>query len=58
MTGKTYEPPLYIEMDFEEALARFAQTDKKEADALAQQSKKKKAPEDKPPGARKKRVPD
>ena len=44
MTGKKYEPPLHLDMDFEEALRRFAQTDKQEVDESIKRSKKKKPP--------------
>ncbi|MER9865100.1 hypothetical protein [Mesorhizobium sp. M0185] len=58
MTDKKQEPPLYLDMGFAEALERFAQTDKKEADELAERAKKKKRPpRDKPPAAGKKRGP-
>ncbi len=47
---KKYEPPLALDMDFGEALARFGQTDKREADELADRAKsKKKAAGAKPP---------
>ncbi|MEZ5881144.1 MAG: hypothetical protein R3D35_10850 [Nitratireductor sp.] len=39
---KNYEPPLHLDMDFDEALRRFAQTDKKEADELSERTRKKK----------------
>lgn len=52
MTGRKYEPPLYLDMDFGEALERFSQVDKKEADELAAQAKKKKPPEPKAPAAK------
>lgn len=38
---KNYESPLHIDMDFGEALERFAETDKGEADKIAKQGKKK-----------------
>lgn len=41
MTDKR-EKPLFIDMDFNEALRRFAQTDKSEADELAERDKRKK----------------
>lgn len=46
MTKKpsSYEPPLHLDMDFGEALQRFAKTDKKEADEIHKRSKKKKPP--------------
>ncbi|RVD56023.1 hypothetical protein EN828_23090 [Mesorhizobium sp. M2D.F.Ca.ET.185.01.1.1] len=54
MTGKKYEPPLHLDIDFAEALERFGATDKKEVDELIAQAKKKKPPKDKPPAAKKK----
>ena len=49
---KKLERPLHIDMDFCEALERFAQTDKKEADELMEREKrKKKAGKAKPPGS-------
>ena len=44
-SSKNYEPPLHLDMDFEEALERFAKTNKKEADRLVERGKKKKPPE-------------
>lgn len=44
---KNYESPLHIDMDFGEALERFAETDKKESDELIERGKKKKPPESK-----------
>lgn len=41
MTDKR-EKPLFVDMDFSEALRRFAQTDKREADELAEREKRKK----------------
>lgn len=42
MTTKRNKPPLKVKMSFEEALARFAQTDPKEVkEALEGRSKKK-----------------
>jgi len=54
MTDRKREKPLFIGMDFDEALRRFAQTDKKESDELAKREKsKKKAGKGKgPPGSR------
>lgn len=47
---RKYEPPLALDVDFGEALSRFGQTDKKEADELADRAKsKKKAAGAKPP---------
>jgi len=43
MTGKKYEPPLHLDMDFEEALERFGGTNKKEVDKLLRRTKRKKA---------------
>ncbi len=43
MTGKKYEPPLRLDMDFGEALERFGKTDKNEVDKLLMRSKRKKA---------------
>ena len=48
---KNYEPPLHLDMDFEEALERFSGVDKKEADKLAEQGKKK-SPRAKPPATK------
>lgn len=45
--GKKRERPLYLDMDFGEALERFAQTDPKEVAESIQRAKKKK-----PPGAK------
>ena len=39
---KKHEPSLFLDMDFDESLRRFAQTDKKEADELAARAKSKK----------------
>ena len=36
------EKPLFIDMDFNEALRRFAETDKGEADVLTEREKRKK----------------
>jgi hypothetical protein len=44
---KSYEAPLHLDMDFEEALERFGSTDKKEADRLVERGKKKKPPKPK-----------
>lgn len=44
MTRKT-EPPLYIDMDFGEALARFAQTKPSEVEGLVKQAKQAKVAE-------------
>ncbi len=58
MTGKKYEPPLHLDMDFEEAFERFAGVDKKESDKLTRQGKKKKPPRAKPPAENKGSEPD
>lgn len=53
MTGKKYEPRLYLDMDFEEALERFGTTDPKEVKELMKRAKEKKPPgPDEPPTAR------
>ena len=39
-----YEPPLALDMDFGEALSRFGQTEKNEADELADKARTKKKP--------------
>ena len=39
MTGKKLEKPLYLNMDFGEALKRFAQTDLKEVQESVKRSK-------------------
>jgi hypothetical protein len=44
MTGRKYEPPLYLDMDFEEALERFGTTDPKEVRELMETGKTKKPP--------------
>lgn len=43
MTDKR-EKPLFIDIDFDEALRRFAQTDKKEVDESIGRAKEKKPP--------------
>lgn len=48
--GKKLEPKLFLDMDFEEALGRFAQTDQKEVEASIKRAKKKKPPGDEAPG--------
>lgn len=50
MTKKPYEKPLYLDMDFSEALQRFAKTDKKEVDKSIKRAKEKKPPEAKTSG--------
>jgi hypothetical protein len=52
MTGRKYEPPLYLDMDFEEALERFGTTDPKEVKELMERAKEKKPPGRKAPTAR------
>ena len=47
MTERKLEPPLFLDMGFEEALARFAKTDPREIDESVDRSKKKKPPGDK-----------
>lgn len=54
---KNYEPLLLLDMDFEEALSRFAETEKTEADELAKQGKKR-SPRAKPPETKKASKPD
>jgi hypothetical protein len=51
--GKTLEPPLGLDMPFDEALKRFIGTDPKEVEASIRRAKKKK-----PPGGKKKPPPD
>jgi hypothetical protein len=48
MIGKKYEPPLYLDMDFEEALERFGTADPKEVKELMDRAKEKKPPEKSP----------
>ena len=47
--GKKMEPPLKLNMSFEEALGRFARTDPKEVEESIERSKTKKPPQDDPP---------
>jgi hypothetical protein len=47
--GKKLEPPLRLDMSFEEALSRFVASKPKEVDELIEQSKTKKPPQDGPP---------
>jgi hypothetical protein len=49
MTGKKYEPPLHIDMDFDEALERFVGVTPKEMHDNITRSKKRKPPGGKPP---------
>lgn len=49
MTGKKYEKPLHLDLDFDEALERFGQTDKKEVDESIDRAKGKKPPGSKTP---------
>jgi hypothetical protein len=44
MTGKKYEPPLYLDIDFAKALERVGTTDKKEVYELIGRAKKKRPP--------------
>lgn len=44
MTGRKYEPPLFLDMDFEDALGRFGTTDPKEVKELMERAKEKKPP--------------
>lgn len=52
MTDRKREAPLFLDMDFGEALERFGTTDPKDVKDLMERAKKKKPPEDKPPTAR------
>jgi hypothetical protein len=47
--GKKYEPPLFLDMDFEEALERFGTTDPKEVKELMDRAKERKPPGPKVP---------
>lgn len=47
--GKKLEPPLYLDMDFEEALSRFVAADPKEVDESVERSKTRRPPRDEPP---------
>lgn len=47
--GKKLEPPLRLDMNFSEALSRFAATDPKEVEESVERSKTKKPPRDGPP---------
>ena len=42
------EPPLYLDLDFEEALSRFARFKPEEAEESVDPAKQKKPPEDMP----------
>lgn len=44
--GKKLEPPLRLDMSFDEALRRFAATDPNEVDVLIARSKTKQPPQD------------
>lgn len=44
---KTVEPPLFLDMDFGEALSRFARTKPKEVQESIERAKQKKKPGDK-----------
>lgn len=46
------EKPLELDMDFSEALKRFAQTDKAEVDESIERAKQKKPPGTSPPAAK------
>jgi len=48
--GKKLEPPLRLDMSFEEAMRRFAATDPKEIEESIERGKKKRPPQDAPPG--------
>ena len=39
MTGKKLEKPLYLDMDFGEALARFGRTDRKQVEESIRRAK-------------------
>jgi hypothetical protein len=52
MTGKKYEKPLYIDMDFDEALERFGTTDPKEVNESMERAKEKRPPRKKPSTAK------
>jgi hypothetical protein len=47
--GKKYEPPLFLDMNFEEVLERFGTTDPKEVKELMDRAKGKKPPGSKAP---------
>jgi hypothetical protein len=47
--GKKLEPPLKLNMDFDEALRRFVATKPKEVDENIERAKTKKPPQDAPP---------
>jgi hypothetical protein len=50
MTGKRkLEPPLKLDLSFDEALSRFVATEPKEVVESIERSKTKKPPQDKPP---------
>lgn len=55
MTGDKYEPPLFIDMDFGEALERFGQTDPKEVKESIERAKEKQPPGSKTPATTKTR---
>lgn len=47
--GKKLEPPLKLNIGFEEALSRFVATNPKEVEESIERSKTKKPPQDTPP---------
>lgn len=55
MTGDKYEKPLFIEMDFEEAIERFGRTDPKEVKESIERAKEKQPPEPNAPATTKTR---
>lgn len=55
--GKKMEPPLKLEMSFEEALARAVQTKPSEVEASVERSKQRKPPEIAPRRPKSKRSP-
>jgi hypothetical protein len=48
--GKKLDPPLKLDLGFEEALSRFVATDPEEVEESIERSKKKRPPEDAAPG--------
>ncbi len=52
MTGKKYEPPLYLDVDFAEALERFGTVDPQEVQQQMERAKAKKPPGPDAPTAR------
>lgn len=57
MTGRKNQPPLYIEMDFAEALARFGRTKPPEAEELEKATAEKRRLEKGGGGDRKRKPP-